>query len=149
MNYSSYLLSKDNCSIVKQIFLMSQGLHYVGENSYYSNIISVSKYYDFPCFDITYLADAKIKPYVSLMQQKYILYWQHSMQNSTKLEFFNTFKKDFALSSYLGLTNKLSERKELVKLRIGNHKLSIETGRYDQFPRVNRLYPIRASNQVS
>ena len=54
MNSSSYLLSKDNCSIVKQIFLMSQDLHHAGENSYYSNI-SMSKYYDFSCFDITYL----------------------------------------------------------------------------------------------
>ena len=60
MNYSSYLLSKDNCSIVKQIFLMSQDLHHAREKSYYSNIISMSKYYDFPCFDITYLTDAKI-----------------------------------------------------------------------------------------
>ena len=102
---------------------MSQDLHHAGEKSYYSNIISMSKYYDFPCFDITYLTDAKIKHYVSLMQQKYILHWQHTMQNSTKIEFFNTFKNDYASSSYLGLTNKLSERKELVKLRIGNHKL--------------------------
>ena len=38
-NYFSYILSKDNCSIVKQIFLMSQDLHHVGKNGYYSNII--------------------------------------------------------------------------------------------------------------
>ena len=68
------------------------------------------------------------------------------MQNSTKLEFFNTFlKNNYTPSSYLGLTNKLSERKELV---IGNHKLRIETGRYDQITRVNRLCPICASNQI-
>ena len=74
MNYSSYLQSKDNFSIVKQIFLMSQDLHHAGKNSYYSNIISMSKYYNFPCFDLTYLTNAKIKHCVSLMQQKYILY---------------------------------------------------------------------------
>ena len=61
------------------------------------------------------------------------------MQNYTELEFFNTL---------LGLTNKISERKEVVKLRIGNHKLRIETGRYDQIPRFNRLCPICASNQA-
>ena len=49
---------------------MSQDLHHADEKSYYSNIISMSQYYDFPCFDITYLTDAKIKHYVSLMQQK-------------------------------------------------------------------------------
>ena len=69
----------------------------------------------FPCFDITCLPNAKIKHYVGPMQQNYILYWQHTMQKSTKLEFFNTCKNDYTPSSYLGLTNKLSERKELVK----------------------------------
>jgi len=64
------------------------------------------------------------------MQQKHILYWQHTMQNSTKRKFFNTFKNDYTASSYLGLTSELSERKQLVKFGIGNHKLRIETGRY-------------------
>ena len=53
-------------------------------------------------------------------------------------------------SSYLRLECKLSERKELVKVRIGNHKIRIETGRYmiDQIPRVNRICPICESNQT-
>ena len=85
---------------------MSQDLHHAGENSYFSNIISMSEYYNFPCFDLTYLTKIKVKFYVSLMQQKCILYWQHVMQNSTKLEVFNTFKNDYT-PSYLGLTNKL------------------------------------------
>ena len=35
------------------------------------------------------------------MQQTYILYWQQTMRNSTKLEFFNTFKNDYTPSCYL------------------------------------------------
>ena len=54
------------------------------------------------------------------------------MQNFNKLEFFNNFKKGYKPSPSLDQTSKLSERKELVKFRIGNHKLRIETGRYDQ-----------------
>ena len=69
------------------------------------------------------------------------------MQNCTNLKSFNTFQNDCTPSSYLGPTNKLSERKEPVKFRIGNHKLRIETGRYDQIPRVNKLCPICVSNQ--
>jgi len=88
---------------------MSQDLHYAGKNSYYSNIISMSECYNFPCFDLTYLINAKIKHFVGLMRQKYILHWQHTMQNSTKLKFFNTFKNDYTPSSYFGLTSKLSE----------------------------------------
>ena len=75
------------------------------------------------------------------MQHKYILHWQHTIQHSKKLEFYNTFKNEYTPSCYLELTSKLNERKELVKFRIGNHKLMIETGRYSQIPRVNRLCP--------
>ena len=66
-----------------------------------------------------YILYAKIKHYVSLMQQKYILYWQHTIQNSSKLEFLNAFKNDYSPSSYLGLTSKLNKRIEVVKVRIG------------------------------
>ena len=80
---------------------MSQDLHHAGKNSYYSNIIDMSEYYNLPCFDITNLTNAKVKHFASVMQQKYILYRQHTKQNSSKLEFFNTFKNDCTPSYYL------------------------------------------------
>ena len=105
--------------------------------------MKMSEYYNLPDFDPTFLTDAKITHYVSLMQQKYISHWQHTIRNSKKLEFYNTFKDEYTPSCYLDLTRKLNNRKELVKLRIGNHKLLIETGRYD-----NRLCPTCKSNQI-
>ena len=75
-----------------------------------SCIIDMFEYYNFPCFDLTNLTNAKIKHYVSLMQQKYNLYRQHTIQNSFTLEFFNSFKNDHTPSSYLGLTSKLNDR---------------------------------------
>ena len=77
-----------------------------------------------------------------------ISHWQHTIRNSKKLEFYNTFKDEYTPSCYLDLTRKLNNRKELVKLRIGNHKLFIENGRYDQIPRDNRLCPTCKSNQI-
>ena len=117
--------------------------------SHVFDIIDMSEYHNFPCFDLTNLTNAKIKHYVSLMQQKCNLYPQHTVQNSSKLEFFNTFKNDYTPSSYLGPTSKLNERKELMKFKIGNHKLRIETDRYDQISRVNRLCPLCKSNQTA
>ena len=64
------------------------------------------------------------------MQQKYILYCQHTIQHSEKLEFYNICKNDYTRSYYLDLTKKSNERKELVKFQISNHKLIIEIGRY-------------------
>ena len=46
----------------------------------------MSEYYNLPDFDPTFLTDAKIKHYVSLMQQKYISHWQHTIRNSKKQE---------------------------------------------------------------
>ena len=81
------------------------------------------------------------------MQQHYILHWQHTLQHSKKLEFYNTFKTEYTPSYYLDLTKKIINRKALVKLRIGSHKLMIESGGYDQIPRENRLCPSCRSNE--
>lgn len=42
---------------------------------------------------------------------------------------------------YLGLARTLNERKELVKFRIGYHKLMIEIGRYDSSLRPEKTLP--------
>ena len=44
--------------------------------------------------------------------------------------------------SYLELTSRVSDRRTLTKLRISNHKLMIELGRYNNTPRDNRLCPV-------
>jgi len=87
----------------------------------------MSEYYNLPDFDPNVLNKSKIKHYISLMQHKYILRWQHIIQHSKKLEFYNTCKNEYTPSCYLKLTSKLNERKELMKFRIGNHKLVIPT----------------------
>ena len=60
-----------------------------------------------------------------------------------KLEFYNVFKVSYAPSIYLDVsTRKSQNRKTLVKLRISDHKLNIETGRYDKISRCNRICPV-------
>ena len=77
--------------------------------------------------------------YVDLMQKKYITYWNHTLQHSQKLNFYYKIKTNYNPSVYLDLTRKNPSRKTLVKLRISSHKLRIETGRYDNLPRGERL----------
>ena len=126
---------------------MSADLHSSGKSSFYSSVMGTSEYYNLPDFDPSVLNKSKMKHYISLMQHKYILLWRNTIQHSKKLEFYQTFKNGYT-RSYQELTSKLSERKELVKFRIGNHKLMIETGRYSQIPRVNRFCPTCGSNQI-
>ena len=146
---SPLLANKIFDSIVKQIFLMSADLHSSGKSSFYSSVMRMYEYYNLPDCDPNVLNKSKIKHYISLMQHKYILHWQHSIQHSKKLEFYNTFKNEYTPSCYQELASKLNKRKELVKFKIGNHKLMIETGRCSQIPaRVNRRCPTCGSNQI-
>ena len=89
-----------------------------------------------------FLNDTKILHFVDHMQKKYITHWKHSLCNSQKLEFYNVFKDSYTPSIYLDVTRKNPNRKTLVKLRISNHKLNIETGRYNKISRCDRICPV-------
>ena len=100
-------------------------------------------YYNIPFnFNHGNLNDTKILHFVDHMQKKYITHWKHSLCNSQKLEFYNVFKDSNTPSIYLDVTRKNPNRKTLVKLSIRNHKLNIETGRYDMISRCDRICPV-------
>ena len=87
----------------------------------------MSEYFKLPDFNPDLLDIAMVKSYVSSMKQEYISYWQNTLQHSQKLEFYRSFKTDHISSSYLDLARGTA----LVKLRISNHKLMREIGRYN------------------
>ena len=84
--------------------------------------------------------------FVDHMQKKYITYWKHSLCNSQNLEFYNVLKDSYTSSICLDVTRKKPKRKALVKLRIGNHKLNIDTGRFDKITRCDRICPVCGLN---
>ena len=139
LNYVHYLQGKDEHSIAKQSLRISVDLHYSGQTSFYSSLMKMSEYYNFPNFNYYTLNENNIKQYIDLMKKKYISYWHQTLQHSQKLSFYYTIKKTFGPSAYLVLTRKNASRKALVNLRISSHKLLIETGRYDNIPRNERV----------
>ena len=110
--------------------------------------MKISEYYDLPDFDPNNLSEAKIKHYIDIIKQKYITYWQHTIHHSKKLQFYSLFKHDYKISSYLDLIRNSTNRKDLVKSRISNHKLMIETWRYNQTSRNDRFCPICTSGII-
>ena len=148
LNYLNYLQEKDENSIVKQSLKISVDLYHSGQNSFYSSLKKMTDDYDFPGFNCNLLNKCKIKQYVDLMQKKYITYWNHTLQHSQKLNFYYKIKTNDNPSVYLDLTRKNPSRKTLVKLRISSHKLRIETGRYDNLPRGERLCNLCNCNRI-
>ena len=101
--------------------------------------MKIKEYYNFYNFNYSSLNDCKVKQYINVMKQKYISHWNQTLQNSQKLSFYNTIKNNSSPFTNLVLTRRNPLRKTLLKLRISCHKLRIETGRYDNIPRNERL----------
>ena len=135
LNSLLYFQNKQPDSFVRQSFLISSELHTAGKNSFYSNLMKISEYFNFVNFSPDLVDTAQVTMFLQLMKQKYISYWQQTLQHSQKLEFYRSFKNEYATSSYLELTRRVSDRRTLTKLRISNHKLMIELGRYNDTPR--------------
>ena len=98
--------------------------------------MKISEYFNFGNFSPDFVNTAKVTMFLQLMKQKYISYWQHTLQHSQKLEFYRSFRNEYVTFSYLELTSRVSDRRTLTKLRISNHKLMIELGRYTIRPEI-------------
>ena len=72
------------------------------------------------------------------MEFNYKQAWLNTIHNGGKLWSYADFKRDFFLEKYL-LQESLVNRKNLTRLRISSHKLSVETGRFNKTPLENRL----------
>ena len=108
----------------------------------------MSEYFKLPDVNPDLLDIAMVKSYVSSMQEEYILYWQNTLQRSQKLEFYRSFKTDHTSPRYLDLTKGTAGRGALLKLRISNHKLMIEIGRYNHTTKDNRHCPFCGCNVI-
>ena len=70
------------------------------------------------------------------LYDQFIQSWRSSMLDCEKLDILKMFKIDFCLEKYLLLDVNV---KLLTQLRCGSLKLNIETGRYNNVPRNERL----------
>lgn len=150
MKYFVYLNNKENDSIVKQSFLMSKNLHTINNTGFYSNFMSMLEKYHSSDLNPENLSNDLIRQIETNMKNKYISFWQHNIEHSKKLEFYKVFKNEYTSSDYLTHLRNFPDRRNLVKLKISNHKLRIEAGRYqkDHLPREFRLCQLCQLNQV-
>ena len=65
--------------------------------------------------------------------------WYSEINNSNRLMSYSIFKHDFVLENYLNLTIENKYKVALSRFRTSSHDLFVETGRYDNVPRDQRL----------
>ena len=75
------------------------------------------------------------------LNQKYLSDWKDTSESlkDGKLTTYSFLKTNFKLEKYLTLVKKYEYRKSICKLHIFAHRLFIETGRYTNIPRNERI----------
>jgi hypothetical protein len=71
-----------------------------------------------------------IQGYYESIKKHYIKAWKSNLAKSRKLERYNSIKETYETEDYLNIVRNFDQRRCFTKLRISNHKLAIETGRY-------------------
>ena len=134
---------------------MSKNLHSVNNSGFHINFMNMVEQNNPSTLDPDCVGKYKIRRHTNNMKEKYISFWRHNLEHSKRLELYKAFKGEYSTSDYLYQLRNFSERRNLVKFKIGNHKrmIVIELGRYqiDHVPRenrVNRLFPLYESKQI-
>ena len=65
--------------------------------------------------------------------------WEYEKSKSPKLEFYHSIKSNFQKEPYLDIIKNPANRYRITRLRISAHDLEIETGRYSNTARENRI----------
>jgi len=89
-----------------------------------------------------------LKEFQVKMENQYLQKWRYTLSKSRKLQFFASFKDSYEIENYLNVISNFDQRRQFTKLRISNHKLAIEEGRYSKTPQ-NERYCNLCSQEVT
>ena len=82
------------------------------------------------------------------LKDQYIQSWHETLSVQPKMEYYCKFKEDFEFEHYLVHIKNEKHRKELTRFRLSSHSLEIETGRYNNIERSNRICKLCTQNVV-
>ena len=138
--YITHLNSLPEMTIAKQAYLISKDTNAMDILKHYKCITQIPELESTSIHSLDFITKS--------IKQKYITFWKHKMENSSKLSFYCTFKEDYQLENYLTTIKNTNQRKTFTRFRINNHKLMIEYGRYQKIPQEERLCTFCQSNEV-
>ena len=134
LKYVNHLINLPDDSLAKQSLLTSEFLYKRNKSCYITNFYKLLSFY-VPSHSISHerpLSNSVINELFVAMKSKYTSTWKIHLQNSPKLSFYQTFKNNYEEEKYLSIIRNYDQRRQFTKLRISNHALSIETGRYSK-----------------
>ena len=125
--YIIHLNGLPESSIAKQAFLIWKNLHLDGKTSFYSNVTEIMKLYvhsdHIP--ELESISNRFISQLSREIRSEYITFWTHKLRNSATLSFYSKFKNEYEMEEYLSIVKNPTQRRNLTKFRISNHKLLV------------------------
>ena len=76
---------------------------------------------------------------VNNIRDQFINNWYNSIQTFSKLDFYKDLKSDFKWEPYLDTIHSFNSRRSTSRIRCSSHRLHIETGRYTNVNRQDRI----------
>ncbi|CAB3992816.1 Hypothetical predicted protein [Paramuricea clavata] len=148
--YITHLNSLSETAIAKQAFLISKDLFTKQNTSYYRKAMDILKAFNLntEITDLESITTELIQPITKRLKENYLTFWKHKLENSSKLTFYSTIKIDYEVEKYLSIIKDSNKRKTLTRFRLSNHSLQIETGRYHNIAREERLCNLCHSGEV-
>ena len=126
-NYLTLLTSLPVTAIAKQGFLISKDQYSKNKTSFYKNTMDILKHHKChsQIVDLESISAQSLNYIIDSVKQRYIPFWEHQIEHSSKLYFYSTFIKEYQLEKYLTLIRNTSQRRSFTQFRISNHKLMI------------------------
>lgn len=94
------------------------------------------------------MSDYLLPMFSQRLKDQYIQSWHETLSVQPKMEYYCKFKEDFEFEHYLVNIKNEKHRKELTRFRLSSHSLEIETGRYNNIERSNRICKLCTQNVV-
>lgn len=149
MMYFGRLNSENINQLLKEAHILNKKLHSEGMYSWYtlaSKIfiecdldITEFENFDKPFLKIKKNLKCNIKQKVEDNYKNKIMQKLSSFTDDSKLFLYKQIKTEFGLEKYLLKETSFKNRQLLTQLRVSDHKLNIELGRYRNIARENRL----------
>ena len=82
------------------------------------------------------------------LRDQYVQNWYECINSQSKLEYYCKFKNCFKYEKYLDVVDNAKYRIALSRLRLCSHSLEIESGRYNNIDRTDRICKLCNMNVV-
>lgn len=144
IKYWIKILGQSNSSLVKKMYInlkadVDSNINYKGKNWAYQIKCILQQH----GFEYVWVQQSEIDiPYKTIKQRIFDMYfqkWYSDINNSSRLVSYCIYKHNFNFEKYLESITENKYKVALARFRTSSHELRIETGRYDDTPRNQRL----------